>query len=275
MQDRMSDLPLILVSGQARSGTTILTRAIGAHPQVLSNNRENVWLRDIIEVVGNTLGDQSRVRQMSVEPEEFLAEFRETAYRMLFPDSLCEQSADDVKALSTFTSLREEMFDSLPVFLPNFRLVNIVRNGLEVVASRLKHAHISKAGDFQTHCVAWAHSIDIVRWFEEHSEFKDRFFLVRHEQLLNPDSRRDVFGRIQHRLGLDRSDACENFVAENFVSRNASDGNQSPQTFEGVVARKHAWQTWSAEEREEFEKLCGDSMCELNYQIPWLMDRAE
>lgn len=274
MLDRMSNLPLILVSGQARSGTTILTRAIGAHPQVLSNNRENVWLRDIIEVVGNTLGDPSRVRQMSVESEDFLAGFRETSYRMLFPDSLCEQSAEDVKALSTFTSLREEMFDSLPLFLPNFRLVNIVRNGLEVVASRLKHAHISKAGDFRTHCVAWAHSIDVVRWFADHPEFKGRFFLVRHEQLLDVESCRDVFGRIQNRFGLDRSDACEKFVAENFVSQNASDAEQSPQTFEGAEARKHAWHAWSAEERAEFEELCGDAMCELSYQIPWSKDCA-
>ena len=153
MQDRMEDLPLILVSGQARSGTTILTRAIGAHPQVLSNNRENVWLRDVVEVVGKTLDDPSRVRQMSVEPEIFLRGFRETAYRMLFPETLCGDASGEVKALSTFTSLREEMFDALPIFLPNFRLVNIVRSGLEVVASRLKHAHISQAGDFRTHCV--------------------------------------------------------------------------------------------------------------------------
>jgi len=269
MQDRLDELPLILVSGQARSGTTILTRAIGAHPQVLSNNRENVWLRDIIEVVGDTLANKSRTRQMSVDPEAFLHGFRETAYRMLFPDSMYEQATGEVKALSTFTSLREEMFDSLPVFLPYFRLVNIVRNGLEVVASRLKHAHISKAGDFETHCVAWAHSVDIVHWFQEHPNLKDRFFLVRHQQLLDPESCRDVFARIQHRFGLDRSDACEQFVAENFVSRNESDGDQSPQTKEGAESRQQAWQSWTTEQRKQFEVTCADSMQRLGFEIPW------
>ena len=268
MQDRMEDLPLILVSGQARSGTTILTRAIGAHPQVLSNNRENVWLRDVVEVVGKTLDDPSRVRQMSVEPENFLSGFRETAYRMLFPETLCGDASGEVKALSTFTSLREEMFDALPIFLPNFRLVNIVRSGLEVVASRLKHAHISQAGDFRTHCVAWAHSIDIVNWFGQRPDLKDRFFLVRHDQLLNEDSCHDVFGRIQHRFGLDRSDACAKFVQENFVSRN-TDSGQSPQTKEGAEARRHAWQAWTDQQRAEFEEVCSNSMRELDFEIPW------
>ncbi len=268
MLDRMNDLPLILVSGQARSGTTILTRAIGAHPQVLSNNRENVWLRDLMAVVVKTLDDPSRVRQLSVDSEDFLQAFRETAFRMLFPEDLF-RGASDVRALSTFTSLRDDMFESLPRFLPNFQLLNIVRNGVEVVASRLKHTHISNAGDFRTHCIAWAHSIDIVRWFEQRPESREKFFLVRHEQLLDPDSCRDVFGRVQHRYGLDRSDACESFVRENFVSRNASDGDQSPQTIEGAESRKQAWQSWTVKQRSEFEEVCGLAMSELGYVIPW------
>ena len=268
MQDCLDDLPLILVSGQARSGTTILTRAIGAHPQVLSNNRENVWLRDLMAVIVQTLDDPSRVRQMSVDSEEFLRGFRETAYRMLFPQKLVE-AENDIRALSTFSSLRDDMFESLPRFLPNFRLLNIVRNGVEVVASRLKHQHISQAGDFRTHCVAWSHSVFIVRWFGQRPELKEKFFLVRHEQLLDSESCRDVFGRIQHRFELERSEACANFVQENFVSRNASDGDQSPQTKEGAESRKQAWQSWTADQRKVFAEVCGEAMVELGYEIPW------
>ena len=267
MIDRLQELPLILVSGQARSGTTILTRAIGAHPQVLSNLRENVWLRDIMAVVVQTLDDPTRIRELSVGEDEFLAEFRDTAYRVLFPKAVRELKPD-AKVLSTFTSLRGDMFDSLPRFLPNFRLVNIVRNGLEVVSSRLKHEHISRAGNFQTHCVAWAHSVDIVNWFRKNSQLKDRFFLVRHEQLLDPKSCREVFGRIQYRFGLDRSDACETFVQENFVSRIA-EKDPSPQSNEGAQDRKNAWQSWSQNQRETFEEVCGGAMAELNYEVPW------
>ena len=268
MHDRLDDLPLILVSGQARSGTTILTRAIGAHPQVLSNNRENVWLRDLMAVVVQTLEDPSRVRQLSVESEEFLRAFRETAFRMLFPESVVGE-ASDVRALSTFSSLRDDMFEALPQFLPNFMLLNIVRNGVEVVSSRLKHVHISKAGDFRTHCVAWAHSIDIVRWFGQRPELKEKFFLVRHEQLLEPDSCREVFARIQHRFGLDRSDACAIFVLENFVSQNDATSSSSPQTTDGARLRRESWQTWSESQRDEFEEVCGEAMSEFAYRIPW------
>ncbi len=219
-------------------------------------------------VVGQTLNDPSRTRQMSVAPEEFLNGFRETSYRMLFPQSLLD-GAGEIKALSTFTSLRDDMFDSLPLFLPNFRLLNIVRNGLEVVASRLKHAHISKAGDFRTHCIAWAHSIDIIRWFGQHAELKDRLFLVRHELLLQEDSCQEVFGRVQKRFGLERSDACEKFVRENFVSRNTVEDAVSPQTKEGAESRSRAWKSWTEDQRSVFEEVCGPAMAELSYEIPW------
>lgn len=267
MIERLQELPLILVSGQARSGTTVLTRAIGAHPQVLSNLRENVWLRDIMAVVVQTHQDPTRVRELSVTKDSFLAEFRDTAYRVLFPKEICEQNPSP-RALSTFSSLREDMFEAIPRFLPNYRLVNIVRNGLEVVASRLKHQHISEAGDFETHCFAWAHSLDVVKWFRARPEMKDRFFLVRHEQLLDADSCREVFGRIQHRFGLDRSDACERFVQENFVSRIVAE-DQSPQSAQGAQSRKNAWQSWSQEQRAVFERVCGEAMKEFGYEIPW------
>ena len=275
MPDSLNELPLILVSGQARSGTTILTRALGAHPQIFSNNQENVWVRDIVEVVGHTVGDRSRVRQMAVEPEIFVDGFRETIYRMLFPDSLRDSIEGDaingeIKALSTFTSLHEETCDVLPIVLPQFKLVNIIRNGLEVVASRLKHPYISKAGDFSVHCTAWAHCVDVVRWFENHPEFKDRFFLIRHEQLLDADKCREVFGRVQYRFGLDRSEACAKFVAENFVSENKTHDGQSPQTTAGAKSRSLAWQSWDSQQRKQFEDICGASMKKFEYDIPWL-----
>ena len=120
MVKRLAGLPLILVSGQARSGTTILTRAIAAHPQVLSNGRENVWLRDVMSVVGQTLQNQSRMGQMAVSSEEFVSAFRNAAMEVLFPGSLFAGEIASYRTLSTFSSLRVDMFDSLPIFWPNF-----------------------------------------------------------------------------------------------------------------------------------------------------------
>jgi len=247
MSFNLGDPPLILVSGQARSGTTILTRAIGAHPQILSNNRESVWLRDLMEVVVQTINDPTRVRELSVTADEFLQEFRGSAMRLLFPSALLGVS-ESIQARSTFTSLREETFEALHVFFPNFRLVNIVRNGIEVVASRIKHAHIGDAGDFETHCTAWSHSTDVINWFGRHQELKERFFLVRHERLLDQEQCREVFGRIQHRFGLRRTDVCAQFVLENFVSRNQQ--QRSPLTAEGADARERLWQDnlWPSDE---------------------------
>ena len=137
------------------------------------------------------------------------------------------------------------------------------------MASRRKHAHIANAGDFETHCVAWAHATDIVDWFaNQENKFRERFFLVRHEQLLDPDQCREVFGRIQHRFGLDRSEVCSEFVSENFVSRNAASPD-SPLSEDGSAARERVWENWTGEERSIFERVCGPSMQKLNYSIPW------
>jgi predicted ATPase len=264
MTIRPADLPLILVSGQARSGTTVLTKAIAAHPQVYSNGKENNWLRDLALFLKGTLDDPSRVRQMSVSPEVFQARFRETAYELLFPDT--SQVGAEVRAVSTFSSLREDMFDAIAMLFPNWFLVNIIRNGIEVVASRMQHASIGPGRDFSTHCVAWSHAADVVRWADE-LEDKDRFFLVRHEQLLNPDSCREVFKALQLFLKLDDSPACERFVEMNFVSRNK--GNASPQTEQGVLKRKDLWKEWTDEQRRIFNEICCDSMEYFGYPIPW------
>ena len=221
-------------------------------------------------VIGQTIDDPSRVRQLAVDSNDFVNAFRGAAVQSLFPESIHPEDINEVKALSTFSSMRDDMFESLPLFWPNFYLLNVVRNGVQVVASRLKHKHISQAGDFRTHCIAWAHSVDIIRWFGKRPELKERFFLVRHEQLLESDSCDDVFARIQHRFGLDRSEECADFVRSNYVSQNTEvESSASPQTEEGIKSRMNAWRTWTQSQRDEFEDVCGKAMNELGYEIPW------
>lgn len=268
----INELPLVLVSGQARSGTTILTKAIAAHPQVLSNGKENNWLRDLAGFAQETFGNESRVKQLAVSQSQFLDNFRGAAYQSLFPE-LAEYSAENtnplenIKALSTFSSLREDTFDMVPQLLPNVFLVNIVRNGIEVVSSRMSHQHIGKGRDFRTHCIAWAHGLHVVKWAESNDAIADRFFLVRHHDLLVAETCRDVFGKLQQRLGLDDSDACHDFVQQNFVSRNK--GSASPQSAEGNRERQLAWQQWDQQQRDQFEEVCGAAMEHLGYPIPW------
>jgi len=262
----INDLPLILVSGQARSGTTILTKAIAAHPQVLSNGKENNWLRDLAIFIQDTFADDSRVQQLAVSKDSFLARFRGAAYRNLFPE-IAQPLDESIKALSTFSSLREDMFDMLPMMLPNAVLVNIVRNGVQVVDSRMRHKHIGKGRSFREHCVAWAHSLDVVQWAENADAMKDRLFVVRHEQLLSPESCQKVFSDMQTWLKLDPSSACFDFVQGNFVSQNKD--TVSPQTTEGSQTRKLAWQNWDARQRAEFEEVCSTAMKHFGFPIPW------
>ena len=66
---------MLLVNGQARSGTTVLTRAIGSHPSVLSNMRESNYLDDVTRLLKNNLAKQNRLVDGSVALKAPQADF--------------------------------------------------------------------------------------------------------------------------------------------------------------------------------------------------------
>ena len=82
--DQLIDLPFVLVSGQARSGTTVLTQAMAAHPCLLSNGKESTWVRDVMDLLEANVDNESRMRQCLVSREEFIASFREATFKVLF-----------------------------------------------------------------------------------------------------------------------------------------------------------------------------------------------
>ncbi len=258
--DQLFDLPFILVSGQARSGTTILTRAMAAHPSVLSNGLESTWLRDVLDLLNANLENDSRMRQCLLTAEQFTVAFRGAAYEVLFPQKIWP--AEIPQACSTFSSLKAEVFDRLRDLLPNVKLLNIVRNGVEVVSSRMLHRSIGELS-FEEHCVAWSRAVDVVQW----GEGRDFFKLVRHEQLLGGTAA-ELFREIQQWAGLSLADDCSQFVEQNLINTTVRPDEHTNQPRE-LTNRIERWRDWTAEQRSVFETICGPAMSVLGYQMPW------
>ena len=259
--EQLIDLPFVLVSGQARSGTTVLTQAMAAHPDVFSNGMENTWMRDVLDLLAANVDNQSRMRQCLVSPEQFVASFREATFKILFPDKVWPAKLP--QAVSTFSSLKHEVFEQLTQLLPRVKLLNIVRNGVEVVSSRMIHRHIG-AWSFEDHCEAWARSVDVVEW----AEGQPYFMLVRHEQLLG-DGTGELFRAIQAWIGLDYSDRCHEFVLQNLI--NTTGQSDEPITQPGHLKNRiDRCRNWTAEQKGIFEEVCSDGMAYFGYRIPWL-----
>ncbi len=252
----LEHLPMILVSGQARSGTTILTHALGSHPSVHSNQRESNYIRDVADLIQANLSNPSRVNQMTESGRYFVDTFRTALYHVLFPPGQLNKEMKPA-FVSTFSSLSAQSADRLFELFPKLFISNIVRNGIEVVASRIKHSKIGRFS-FKEHCFAWADAMAMAKW----GEANPGFVIFRHEDLIDQESTKDAFARFFDLAGLIDSEKPAEFVHENRVSTNSGDDHR-------LNGRNERWREWSKTELDQFELVCGDAMDYFGYEIPW------
>lgn len=271
-------LPILVTTGVGRSGTTALRNAIERHPAIRGTDRENNIVYDVLEVARLNCLAPSRVHAMRVTPTRYDEVFRRTLLELLWPTTGCAPSvgaaksnesggtSGDAQALHMFTALTPERAAYLRRIFPGgrVRVVHIVRNGIEVVSSRIRFEGFKSQG-FEGQCRVWAE--DAAMWREGMK--RSDTLVVRHERL-----RTDAEGVL-----------CEVWRLAGF-SGDASHCQQAIDLLEGKIYhptpeepgaaastdlehRASRWQGWTREERESFERLCGEAMRELGYAMPW------
>ena len=256
---------LLLATGQARSGTTVLTKCIAEHPQVHSTGVESNVLNDIVNASmrGSTMRD--RRDQMVVSLQDYHAAFRRLIVDILWPSEkmfagkFTPQSPP--KAVSTFSSLKVENADELVNMFPDIHIACIVRNGIEVVASRMNHEHIGKL-TFEEHCRAWSRAVDMVRWGED----KDCFTLVLHENLLDPETAARQFDQLFDNAGLTRSNQPLQLLQQRDHHRTRVEG-ESDDDQRDMSKRRQRWRYWTGQQRKMFIDICGEAMGYFGYAI--------
>ena len=86
------DLPLLIVSGVGRSGTTALRNAIAACARIDAANRESNFIRDLLEVALRNCTLPVRRASMAVTQQEYDLVFRRAILWLAWPQPWREQS---------------------------------------------------------------------------------------------------------------------------------------------------------------------------------------
>ena len=250
-----------------RSGSTILRRSIGLHPDVYYNGKENNLIQDIAEVAHRNCTQHSRVVAMEVDQPTYNAAFGNLICSLVWPDQeLCKRPVHFAAINPTESNL-----DYLGEMFPEFKLVCLVRNGIEVVCSRLKFDSFSHL-DFRSHCQTWMRIEQMLEWGEKNP---DRFFLFRHEWTYEPKLIESKIDEMFRWAGMRSSQA----VIDNILNVNdCMPTTQAPKEFVQMTERERRdyfrakgerWRSWKAEERNDFVEICGGLMKRLGYPIPF------
>jgi len=204
---------------------------------------------------------------MRVSQQTYDESFRRLICDLTWPDQELQSRKIHFAAINP----EANDLDYLCQIFPNAKFVCLVRNGLEVVCSRMKHQ--SFAGNaFESHCQTWKRCADMINWGERN---QDRFFLFRHEwtycsQLVETK----LNSLFTWAGGLGNSAVVANI-------RNVLDcmpTTQAPKEFSKMddVEKQNYFQQkadrcydWSRAQRRQFIELCKPLMDRLGYAIPF------
>jgi Sulfotransferase family len=264
----------VFVSGAARSGTTIVIQALGRHPDLAAPLGEAPYLLPLgraahalregpgVEYVRDSL----RLPRQEVEDRLRRLAFEVAAGGNLGLETLVRHATRHRGALPKRWCARcspeEDAALGLLALFPAARFVDVVRNGLEVVASRQRFAAFRDL-PFEAQCGAWARSVSRSAFLVSRSDT----IRVRHEDLLaRPE---ETLGRVLAELGVRYHPGPAQFARSTHLHPLDEPSAFGVAVQARLAAREAPHANWSAEQRATFKSLCGDAMRQAGYGVPF------
>jgi hypothetical protein len=269
MTHAYDDIPLVVLSGVGRSGTFALRDALGRHPQVHSTGSENNILYDLLSTAQRNCSIEARRIAMQVDQATYDRLFHDLILSLLWPDPRPELP----RQLLAFSNLLPDRAGYLCQLFPGrpgaarTRIVYLVRNGIEVVSSRLRFGNFVDL-PFRQHCEVWARSVEMAEWGRD----RDDFMLLRHEHLLEAETLAESLEAFWTFAGL----PAEPKIFERLLNvcyHPTSEGDASTPG-ETLRTRADRWRDWADEQRLTFAVVCGEAMRYWGYEMPWLASAA-
>lgn len=249
------DSRVLVVSGIGRSGTTVLRKSLEIHNEIISTQTENNLVFDLLESLERSINQRSNAIKDSIIDHKRV--FKNTILDTTFPLVF-----DKRKVNALCCDLRVESLNQIiELFNEKIKIIYIIRNGIEVVASRMIKKQFSHF-TFEENCRIWAYSEKIVR----HSVNLPQLHLVRHEDFLFEESLAKTYKKIFYHVGVAFEPKCIEFVNENFCHPTSLTSYDDEK--KNLKYRSKRWEKFTKEEKKKFHDICSDSMHYLGYKIP-------
>jgi hypothetical protein len=266
----------LFLIGVGRSGTTALRKSLWQHPDICYNGRENNVLPDIVQTALTNCTKPDRKSAMMVSQEIYDRAFERAVNEILWNEY--NPSSGQIR-FASFAMVPELANYLLQVF-PNARILHLVRNGIEVIASRQLFVQFRDM-PFEEHCKRWARTYEVYQWGQTQG---DTYRLIRYEWLKDEALLREQLEQIYEWLEIPWHDApLQHVLSERYHptahpkeadSTNAKRGLPESDSSQTEDSRGARWQFWTDEQRAMFETMCSSVMNAFGYPMPWQTNGA-
>lgn len=254
---------VLLITGTGRSGTTILRKTMGMHPSVYYRGNENNIFVDMLSCFHHNCTYPSRKVAMELNQAAYNESVRDTIFRFLLPNSRALKRSHNY--FQIYSALKPELLDYLKEIFPNIYILQIVRNGIEVISSRTKYEGFS-SNSFRDHIDKWNLGIEVSKKCKD--IFGDHYKLIRHDTFLDEDATRAQMQEICKWLGIDYDEKLTANIMSSKVHPTSIE-DESSEASNDLKLRSERWKYWDEEHIKMFKDMASDHMEYLGYKIPF------
>lgn len=259
----------LFLCGVGRSGTTVLRTSLGLHPEIYYNDRENNIVQDLVAVAQANCTSDSRRYAMVVEQVEYDRIFREAISQLLWPDQQLRSRPIRMAAINP----SGDQLDYLCQMFPDAKIIGLVRNGIEVISSRIRYNSFADH-EFQSHCDVWNRCLGVSQWGQENPR---HFRQIRQEWFYDSTQLNKRLSDVFDWLGVSRSPLPASNILERLhhptdsMAENLDDFAKMSEHEKKAYfqSRSNRWSEWTESQRSLFTSSCSELMDLLGYDLPW------
>lgn len=280
----MSDLkrtPVFVVGG-GRSGTSIMLRALGVFDEIVAAPGETPLLTTVGDVawhhfcltdrIGDYYRNALKIKRNKLECLLIHLGFR-FGFGTVFPLIAvlkCKYTVGRptkllrVRRWAAKTSPKEKHAQGLKAIFPGCQIICMVRNGIDVVGSRMKYKGFSSL-PFEEHCMNWRDTVSKYAYVDR----LDWGIVIRYEDFLSDQA--STLSKIADFLGCHGNyDGVVHYVKTNVLHPLDKSDQSVSDAAAFLNSRNACWHSWNEEQRRTFIDICGSDMKSKGYKIPFL-----